>query len=110
MSNATPFDPQQLLQNAGWMRGLARSLVSGEETADDLVQETWLSALGTPPRDAGALRPWLARTLRNAARLRHRGDAARASREADVARNEADAGGDQRADQRAECIESQRIP
>ena len=99
------FHPEALLEHAGWMRGLARSLVRDEGTADDLVQEAWLAALRRPPRDRGALRPWLARTLRNAARIRYRGGAARATREAAAAQEEALIG----ADERAECIEGQRI-
>ena len=54
-----------LLKQAGWARRLARSLVSESDAADDLVQETWLSALRRPPTIAGSARPWLGAVLRN---------------------------------------------
>ncbi len=34
--------PAELFEHAGWLRGLARSLVADDQTADDLVQETWV--------------------------------------------------------------------
>ena len=45
---------RRLLGQSGWLRGLAAHLVRGGEEADDLVQETWLNALRSPP---GAGRP-----------------------------------------------------
>jgi RNA polymerase sigma factor (sigma-70 family) len=69
--------PEELTAQAAWLRRLAASL-AGHDT-DDLVQETYVAALRRPP--TGELRPWLARVLRNAVRLRHRGDTRRAARE-----------------------------
>lgn len=65
---------EDLLAHSGWMRRLARRLVRDEATAEDLVQETWLAALSSPPPDTRNLRGWLARVLGNRAR-----DAARSS-------------------------------
>jgi len=73
------FDPSELLSHASWLRQLARSLA--RESADDLVQDTWLAAMRRPPRSERSLRPWLRTVLTNAARLRWRGDAHRSARE-----------------------------
>ncbi len=67
-----PDDPRDLLAHAGWLRRLAVSLVGAGGGADDLVQETWLAALRSPPRREGPLRPWLAQVLRNLVRMRAR--------------------------------------
>lgn len=74
-----------LLAHASWVRALARSLVADPATADDVVQETWLAALRTPPREARNLRGWLGRVVSNAARQRGRGEARRVEREQLVA-------------------------
>lgn len=78
-----------LLGHAGWVRGLARSLVQDDATADDLVQDVWTQALHTPPDDRGSARPWLATVLRNLARDRGRTGGRRRRREERVARSEA---------------------
>ena len=57
----------ELLEHAGWTRALAVRLLGDGDDADDVVQETWLSALRVPPRRHG-LRPWLATVVRNLAR------------------------------------------
>src|SRR5688572_26897750 len=69
-SKAAAAPPEALLAEARWLRRLATSLI-GEE-AEDLVQETYLAALRSPPAGDRPLRPWLARVLRNFAHLRHR--------------------------------------
>jgi len=80
---------EELLSHATWLRDLARSLVQDPSTADDLVQETWVRALGHPPRsEERGPRPWLARVLRNAVRQRRRAEGRRTRREQDSARNE----------------------
>ena len=38
------------LAHADFVRGLARALVSGDADVDDVVQETWVAALGSLPR------------------------------------------------------------
>src|SRR5687768_10763877 len=72
---------EDLLAQAGWLRALAASLVSDRAGAEDLVQETWLAALLHPPRQAGPLRPWLARVAANLASNRQRGERRRRDRE-----------------------------
>lgn len=60
-------NPEALLTHAGWVRGLARSLVLDPHQAADVEQQTWLTALESPPRHAGNLTAWLGRIVRNAA-------------------------------------------
>src|SRR5688572_14184361 len=72
---------QAMLEEAGWLRGLAASLIGDAAQADDLVQDTWLAALKQPPRAAGEPRPWLARVVRNLARNTRRDRARRATHE-----------------------------
>src|SRR5215831_21294682 len=69
--SVTPLETriEALLQNADWVRQLALRLVGDRERADDLIQETWLSAVERPPRDLGKPRSWLATVMR---RLRNR--------------------------------------
>lgn len=81
-----------LLAEAGWLRSLARSLVSDPAAADDLVQETWLAALKHPPAADRPLRPWLRTVVENFARMRLRGDGARTRREQARASDEEHAG------------------
>jgi RNA polymerase sigma-70 factor (ECF subfamily) len=78
----------ELLTHAGWVQALARSLVRGEDDAQDLVQETWASALRRPPQDRRNLRAWLARVLRRRRRDLRRGEVRRVAREARAARGE----------------------
>jgi DNA-directed RNA polymerase specialized sigma24 family protein len=59
---------ERLLEQAPRLRDLARQLVKDPHTADDLVQETWLTAIQRPLPDGLALRAWLATVLRNLAR------------------------------------------
>lgn len=83
--SARPVSPEELLAHAEWVRRLARSLVAGDERADDVAQETWLQALRAPPRDASNLRGWLACVAQNVARKLARGEQRRARREASSA-------------------------
>ncbi|HKE00056.1 MAG TPA: sigma-70 family RNA polymerase sigma factor, partial [Planctomycetota bacterium] len=77
-----------LLAHSAWMGSLARQLVRDASRADDLVQETWLSALRRGPDQASSLRPWLARVLGRLAMREARATRRRASREERVARPE----------------------
>ena len=72
---------EDLIAHAVWVRGLARSLVGDAHAAEDVVQDTWLAALRTPPREDRNLRAWLGRVVANFARQRGRGAARRAARE-----------------------------
>ena len=76
----------ELLQHAGWLRGLARSLVADRAGADDLVQQTWVAALEHGPEGGG--RAWLGRVLRNELKQRFRRERRRGEREQRVARRE----------------------
>lgn len=75
-----PLALEDLLAQSSWLRRLARSLVAGEDAAEDLVQETWLAALRHPPAD-GPARPWLARVARRLAANFRRGEARRRTHE-----------------------------
>lgn len=77
-----------LLAHTEFLSALSARLVSGGADADDLAQETWLSALRHPPADAGAVRAWLAKVARNHALQAHRTRRRRAAREQWVARPE----------------------
>lgn len=95
---------EALLRDAGWLRRLAARLV-GDGAADDLAQETWLSALQHPPRSLEEPRPWLARVARNLAANARRGGARREAREerAHVERSEPSP------DELAQAAEAQRL-
>ncbi len=89
MPEAVPEnDPSLLLEQAGWIRALARRLVLDPHLADDLSQETLLAALESPPPARGGLRGWLATVLRNKAASRTRSERRRAARERSVAPRE----------------------
>jgi len=77
-----PPSPQDLLQHSAWLRRLAASLV-GDAAADDLVQETWIAAMRSPPDGERPLRPWLSTVLRNLARMTWRSSESRSRREAE---------------------------
>ncbi|MBL8802709.1 MAG: sigma-70 family RNA polymerase sigma factor [Planctomycetes bacterium] len=85
MAPTPPLDA--LLENAIWLRNLARQMLADRGLAEDVVQETWMAALQRPPSE-GSWRPWLASVLRNFARQRVRSESARARREQAVARRD----------------------
>ena len=80
--------PERLLEDMAWLRSLAGGLVLDSGAAEDLVQETWLSALRKRPSSLHA-RPWLRAVLRNAWRQELRSSARRAAREERAAKEEA---------------------
>jgi RNA polymerase sigma-70 factor (ECF subfamily) len=85
------IDEGVLLAQLGWVRGLAERLVRDRSLAEDLAQETLLTALSRPPsaRDSEvSLRAWLSRVLRNLAGLGERSRRRRLERELLVARAE----------------------
>jgi RNA polymerase sigma factor (sigma-70 family) len=66
MAHPVPrIDPEELLAHAGWVRKLARRLVGDSQSADDVLQQTLLTAMEHEPRPGVPLRPWLARIARN---------------------------------------------
>ncbi len=58
---------RELLEHGEFVRAVVRRLVADEATADDLVQETWVRVLRSPPRHDRSIRAWLARVARNVA-------------------------------------------
>jgi RNA polymerase sigma-70 factor (ECF subfamily) len=75
-----------LLTHEAFVRATARAVLRGDAEVEDVVQETWLTAMRRGPREGGALRRWLGRVARNLAidawrrrsrRQRHEGAAAR---------------------------------
>src|SRR5512140_3109750 len=72
---------EELLVHTAWLRRLALRLVGDADVADDLVQETWIAAVRRSPEARDSLRPWLAKVLRDAFRMRARGEGRRAARE-----------------------------
>ena len=66
------LDPQLLLAHGAFVRGVARAVLGGDDEVDDVVQDTWLAALGQAPGDRSALRAWLGGIARRQAALRIR--------------------------------------
>ncbi len=90
MSHSVPPPAvQALLDEAAWIRSLARRLARDASEADDLVQETLASALEHPPDRGQQRRAWLAVVVANAARALRRSRARREVRERAAARPEA---------------------
>lgn len=81
MSSTPAFSADQLLKHSGWARSLARQLVVDVATAEDVVQETWITALREQPSTDRPLRPWLERVIRNFAANSRRNRKARARHE-----------------------------
>ena len=88
MSNSSELSPEFLLDNAVWMRRLARTLVRDASRADDIVQQTLLAAVEHGRSGSEASRGWLGTVLRNLVRRSHREDQRRAQREHAVARRD----------------------
>lgn len=92
-ARATPADPthedlERLLSHAEWLRALARRLVRDAATAEDLVQDTWIAALKSPPDPGRPVRPWLAGVARRLARMRARTEGRRTRRQTVAARRD----------------------
>src|SRR5688572_3918116 len=60
MSSLASPDVDRLLAETRWLRRLARSLMRGDDVADDVVQETLLRACAAPLPAVHNLRGWLA--------------------------------------------------
>lgn len=65
MSTTPPPRPETMLAHGAFVRGIVRSLLRGDASEDDLVQQTLVRAWESGPRDPGRLRPWLATVARN---------------------------------------------
>src|SRR5262245_49404954 len=85
MDKAQGIDAEDLLTHLDWLGALARHLVSDQEKAKDLVQDTCLVALNKRPSDPTGLRGWLARVITNLQRQRVRSEERARTREASQA-------------------------
>lgn len=83
-----PSNPELLLAHADFVRQLASRLVFDESSAQDVVQETLISALEHPPREDRPLRAWLAKVARNHVLQIRRAERRRVAREERSARGE----------------------
>ncbi len=77
-----------MLAHEGFVRRVAAGLLKDCADVDDVVQDTWLRALGSQPRQPSAMRQWLAQVARNSAQMLRRSSASRRARELRVAANE----------------------
>src|SRR5688572_30765480 len=75
------LDPETLLAHTAFIRSVAAALVRDQGAVDDLVQETWLHAVATPPRAGWRVEAWLAGVTRNLARVLKRSHVRRVRRE-----------------------------
>jgi RNA polymerase sigma-70 factor (ECF subfamily) len=75
-------DVAELLGETEWLTRLARSLTGSAADADDVVQDTLVAALRSPPDPDRPVRPWLRRVATNIVRMRHRGRVRSEAREA----------------------------
>lgn len=95
MAASDSLDPdhfEALFAHGARMRSLALALSaeSGDRSsADDILQEAWVSAMQRPPTHMGQPGAWFARVLANRASDRRRAESARRARETAVARPEA---------------------
>src|SRR5262245_23546059 len=78
---AETLRPEDLLLHAKWVRRVAAHLVVDAARADDLAQQTLLTALAQPPGDADHPRAWLGSVARSLARRMQRADERRARHE-----------------------------
>jgi len=87
---AGAFEVAALLQHQDFVLALAKSLVRDSDAANDVAQDTWLSALTSPPASAASVRAWLARVTRSRASDHQRSERNRAVRERMASRSEQD--------------------
>lgn len=78
-----------MLEHGEFLRALARSLVWDEHRADDVVQDTWVTALERRGLHHSSAKGWLARVAQNLARRTAVREGERPHRERDAARPEA---------------------
>lgn len=81
MNENPTITPEALLEHQDFVRSLARSLLFDENQVDDVVQQAWMVALRTGPRQPGALKAWLGAVTRNLSRNQRRGDGRRQKHE-----------------------------
>ncbi|MCZ6597105.1 MAG: sigma-70 family RNA polymerase sigma factor [Planctomycetota bacterium] len=88
MERPVNLTPELLQRHAGSLRALAKSLVRDDHAADDVLQDTWVTALERPPRTRERFSGWLASVVRTRALKGLRGERRRAERERAAARPE----------------------
>src|SRR5262245_36377837 len=82
------LEAEALLGDDRWIRGLARGLIRDGSAAEDVLQDTRLALLESPPRRLADQRSWLARVALNFARKLRREEVRRERRERRAARPE----------------------
>src|SRR5262245_9329999 len=88
-TSPAPVPLETLLSHRPWVRRLARALVAGAASADDLEQQAWLAAVRRPPQHEETARAWLGRVVRNLAFDARRARLRRDAHETRAARPEA---------------------
>ncbi|MEM7167558.1 MAG: sigma-70 family RNA polymerase sigma factor [Planctomycetota bacterium] len=78
-----------MLKHSNWLQPLARDLLGDEHLAEDVLQQTWITAWRRAPREQQAGPAWLKQVLHNFVRMQFRGDGRRRKRERLTARPEA---------------------
>ncbi len=87
-SEAARGVPELFVRHTEALRALAQALLRDRDQADDVVQDTWLAWLQSPPRERGQPTPWLRRVLRNRVINSRRSRARRETHERAAARPE----------------------
>jgi RNA polymerase sigma factor (sigma-70 family) len=82
------IDADTLLEHRDFLRRIVRGLLRDETRVDDVLQDTWMTALDRSDLRPEGLRAWLAAVARNLARKTLRSDSRRRRREHAVARPE----------------------
>ncbi|MBI1851094.1 MAG: sigma-70 family RNA polymerase sigma factor, partial [Planctomycetes bacterium] len=82
------LNPTHLLAHDRYLLRLVRSLLVDEHEVDDVLQQTWMSAIEGGPSRPAALRGWLARVARNFALKRRRAEGRRQAHTEAAARPE----------------------
>ncbi len=100
MNRPVNVTPELLSEHASSLRGLARRLLGDAHAAEDVVQETWITALERPPRTLERFGSWLRAVARGLALRRLRGEDRRRRREQRGARAEAGDPADETAERR----------
>jgi RNA polymerase sigma-70 factor (ECF subfamily) len=77
-----------LLTHLGWLRSLARQLVSDQQVAEDLAQDACIIALEGRPSDPARMRGWLTGTLERLVFKHLRSERRRLEHESDAAQRE----------------------
>lgn len=88
MDRNPPLRLDVLLAHEPLVRGVARAILRGDPEVDDVVQDTWVAALESGPREPRAAPAWLRSVARHRALNVVRERRRRARREEAVARSE----------------------